>query len=97
MLKKQVNQHKTYKTISNQEAIVLNAIVQLTLFSTRDVLRIIQWSRKRIYNTVQSLKQKGTIPTKTVYERDMLRLTTRVLPYEQIKKEVLAFLKKQSL
>ncbi len=44
-----------------------------------------------------STLQKRTIPTKAVYERDMQRLTTRVLPYEQIKKEVVAFLEKQAL
>lgn len=41
--------------------------------------------------------QNKTLPTKAVYERDMQRLTTRVLPYEQIKMEVVEFLKKQLL
>ena len=92
--------------IMNEEEIFIEKI--LTLFSRkkgRDLFDVWHLMNKEIKFDKKLLTKKSKIEkieinfnnliSKKEYERDMFRLTSRVLPYEQVKKDVEEYLKKK--
>ncbi len=67
--------YKTYKTLSSAEALLLNKIENIPLFSTTIVQRCTGWNRTKIHNTLFSLKKKKII---TAIKKDSFVITEKI-------------------
>jgi predicted transcriptional regulator of viral defense system len=60
-MKKTKNNYKIYKSLSRQEAALLNAVEPLIVFSPLEIKRLSGWKSSRISNTLSTLKRKKVI------------------------------------
>lgn len=62
-MKKEVNQGKSYKGVSSSERFLLSVVREsgLIVFGVSELLRLSDWNKRKVHNTLRSLERKGFI------------------------------------